>query len=91
MPDLRPDVGAGCETAQAPAEPTACPGCAHRDDQIALRDHQIDLLVRSRGAAIETAFQSAARARAAEAELGRLAAGGRAIPGLAELARAEAG
>lgn len=63
--------------------PDACPGCA-------LRDHQIDLLVRSRGAAIEAAFQSAARARAAEAKLGRLVAGGRAIPGLAELARAEA-
>lgn len=45
-----------------------CPGCA-------LRDHQIDLLVRSRGAAIEAAFASSARARAAELALGRQVAG----------------
>ncbi len=57
------------------------PGCASRDAAIALRDHQIDLLSRSQGAA---------RARAAEAELGRRVAAERAIPGLVELQSAEA-
>ncbi len=66
------------------------PGCASRDAAIALRDHQIDLLSRSQGDAIEAAFTGAARARAAEAELGRRVAAERAIPGLVELQSAEA-